>query len=183
MTKSPKIRSTTILAVRRDGVLALAGDGQVSIGPTVVKHGSKKIRRLLDGAVLVGFAGGTADALTLLEKFEGILKEYKGNLLKASVELAKLWRTDRMYRRLECMMIAADAEQSFLLSGSGDVIESDDGVLAIGSGGNYALSAARALLNNTDLDAETIVRQSMAIAADICVYTNENIVVETLKKK
>ncbi len=174
------IRSTTILSVRRNGALALAGDGQVSLGETVVKHGARKIRKLAGGKVLVGFAGGSADAFALLERFEKRLEEFNCNLLRAATELAKEWRTDRALRRLESMMIAADTQTSLLLGGSGDIIEPDDEVLAIGSGGGYAAAAARALVVHTDLDAASIAREALTIAGRICVYTNSEITVEEL---
>jgi len=170
-----KIRSTTILAVQKDGKTAIAGDGQVSLQQTVMKSKANKIRLVQDSKVAAGFAGSTADALTLFEKFEAKLKEYSGNITRAAVELAKEWRTDRILRRLEAMMIVADKEHIFVLSGNGDVIEPDDGIAAIGSGGSYALAAARALKGNTKLSAKEIVEQSMGIAADICVFTNHNI--------
>ncbi|MDH5673519.1 MAG: ATP-dependent protease subunit HslV [Myxococcales bacterium] len=173
-----RIRSTTIVAVRRDGRAALAGDGQVSLGQTVVKGQARKVRRLSDGRVLVGFAGATADAFTLLERFEGKLEAHRHNLTRAAVELAKDWRTDRYLRRLEAMMIVMDAETTLLLSGTGDIIEPDEGIIAIGSGGSYALAAARALLRHTELSAAEIARTALGIAAEICVYTNDNIVLE-----
>ena len=172
--------ATTIVAVRRDSGVAMAGDGQVSTGQTVLKHTAKKVRRLHGGAVLGGFAGATADAFTLFEKFDAKLDKYSGNLVRAAVELAKDWRSDRVLRRLEAMMIVADKDSLLLLSGSGDVIEADDGVVAIGSGGGYALAAARALLEHTDLDAPTIAREAMKAAAEICVYTNDHVTVETI---
>lgn len=175
-----KIRSTTILAVRKDGKVAIGGDGQVSLGPTIMKSSAKKIRSLAGGKVFCGFAGSTADAFALLDKFEQKLDEHKNNIRRAAIEMAKLWRTDRILRRLESMMIVVDKENSLLLGGSGDVIEADDGILAIGSGGSYATAAARALMTNTELSAEDIVRESMRIAADICVYTNHDIALETL---
>jgi ATP-dependent HslUV protease subunit HslV len=175
-----KIRSTTILAVRHQGRVALAGDGQVSFGNTVMKHQARKIRRLFDDRVITGFAGATADAFTLYDKLEQKLEQYKGNLLRAAVELAKEWRTDKYLRRLEAMLIAVDDRHSLLLSGSGDVIEADQGILAIGSGGPYAQAAALALVAHSDLDAEAICREAMKIAADICVFTNNSIVVETI---
>jgi ATP-dependent HslUV protease subunit HslV len=176
-----KIRSTTILCVRRDSHVVIAGDGQVSLGETVVKHSARKVRRLgKDKKILAGFAGSTADALTLLEKFEQMLEKYSNNLTRAAVELAKEWRTDRMLRRLEALLIVADAEKSLLLSGTGDVVEPDDGIIAIGSGGNYALAAARALYRHTDMEPADIARTAMEIAADICVYTNGNLVMEEL---
>lgn len=169
------IRSTTILCVRRDGKVALAGDGQVSLHDTVVKKGAVKIRTLLDGKVLAGFAGASADAFTLFERFEGKLKEHRGNLMRGAVELAKDWRTDRILRKLEAMMVVADKEKILTVSGNGDVIEPDDDCAAIGSGGAYALAAARALMQNTKLSAREVVEKSMNIAADICVYTNDRI--------
>jgi ATP-dependent HslUV protease subunit HslV len=175
-----KIRSTTIISVRHKGKVVVAGDGQVTLGNTVVKHAARKVRRLYNGKVITGFAGATADAFTLFDKLEQRLEQYKGNLMRAAVELAKDWRTDKMLRRLEAFLIAVDENSSFLLSGSGDVIESDDGILAIGSGGPFAQAAAKALINHSDLDAEGICHEAMEIAASICIYTNENIVVETL---
>jgi ATP-dependent HslUV protease subunit HslV len=166
---------TTILAVRKDGRVALGGDGQVSIGDTVVKSNSTKVRTLKGGKVLAGFAGSVADALTLYEKFEEKLDRYPGNLPRAAVELAKDWRSDRILRRLEALLVVADVEHSFLLSGSGELIEPDDGIVAIGSGGNFALAAARALLPVTDRGARDIVQRSLEIAADICVFTNRQI--------
>jgi ATP-dependent HslUV protease subunit HslV len=181
MKRKDHIRSTTVLCVRRGDKVVMAGDGQVSLGDTVVKHSAKKVRRLGKGnGVLAGFAGSTADALTLLEKFEQMLEKYANNLTRAAVELAKEWRTDRMLRRLEALLIVADSEKSLLLSGTGDVVEPDDGIIAIGSGGNYALAAARALIQHTDLPPADIARVAMAIAADICVYTNEKLVLEEL---
>ena len=174
------LHGTTILAVRRDGVLAMAGDGQVSNGQTVIKHTARKVRRLYAGRVLGGFAGATADALTLFEKFEAKLEKYSGNLERAAVELAKDWRSDRVLRRLEAMMIVGDASKVLLLTGAGDVIEADDGVIAIGSGGNFALAAARALLRHSTLDARTIAQESMKIAGEICVYTNDQVTLEVL---
>jgi len=175
-----RIRSTTILSVRRGGQVVVGGDGQVSLGDTVLKGNARKVRRLYDDKVLAGFAGGTADAFTLFERFEAKLQKHQGNLLRSAVELAKDWRTDRMLRRLEALLVVADKEHSLIISGTGDVIEPEDAVMSIGSGGNYATAAARALLENTELDAETIVRKGLKIAADICVYTNTNVVVEVL---
>ena len=175
-----KIRSTTILAVRHKGQVAVAGDGQVSLGNTVMKHQAKKVRRLYHGKVITGFAGATADAFTLFDKLEQKLEQYKGNLMRASVELAKEWRTDKMLRRLEAMLVAVDEEYSLLLTGTGDVIEADNGVLAIGSGGPYAQAAALALVQNSDLNAEEICRAAMEIAADICVFTNHSTVIEKI---
>ncbi len=175
-----RINSTTILAIRHKGEIVLAGDGQVTLGNTVIKHKAKKIRKLYDGKVLTGFAGATADAFTLFERLEGKIEEYKGNLVRAAVELAKLWRTDKFLRRLEAMLIAADREHSLLLSGSGDVIEPDDGILAIGSGGPYALSAAKALVAHSDLPARKIAEVSLKIAGSVCIYTNKELIIESL---
>ena len=172
--------STTILCVRRDGKVAIAGDGQVSFNNTVLKQTANKIRTMRDGRVLAGFAGSSADAFTLFERFEAKLEEHRGALTRASVELAKDWRTDRALRRLEAMMIVADLEKTFTISGTGDVLEPDDGVSAIGSGGPYALAAARALLKHTNLDARKIVEEAMNIASGICIYTNDRIHVEGL---
>ncbi len=169
---------TTILAVRRDDKVVIAGDGQVSFGQTVLKSNARKVRRLGDGKVIAGFAGATADALTLFERLEAKLEQHPGQLTRAAVELAKDWRTDRYLRRLEAMMAVADAGTSLVLTGTGDVLEPEDGLIGIGSGGPYALAAARALVAQTELDAEAIARQAMPIAAGICVYTNENVVVE-----
>jgi ATP-dependent HslUV protease, peptidase subunit HslV len=175
---------TTILCVRRDGKVAMAGDGQVSLGNTVVKGNARKVRRIgAGGAVLAGFAGATADAFTLLERLEAKLERFPNQLERACVELAKDWRTDRYLRRLEAMMAVADEDRSFTLTGNGDVLEPEDGVIAIGSGGNYALSAARALMTVPGLDAEEVARRAMKIAADICIYTNTNVIVETLGKE
>ena len=171
---------TTILTVRKDGVVAIGGDGQVSIGQTIVKANAKKVRRLAKGDVIGGFAGATADAFTLFERLESKLEQYPGQLTRACVELAKDWRTDRYLRRLEAMMIVADRERTLMLTGTGDVLEPEGGIIAIGSGGNYALSAARALIDIEGLDAEAIARKAMKIAADICVYTNHNLVIEKL---
>ena len=172
-----RIRSTTVLAVHRDGKTAFAGDGQVSFGNTILKSKANKLRAIQDGKVLIGFAGSTADALTLFEKFEQKLEAYRGNLTRAAVELAKDWRTDRILRRLEALLLVGDKEKIFTLSGNGDVIEPDDGVAAIGSGGAYAQAAARALLRNTKLSAREIAEQSLKIAAEICVFTNEQIAI------
>ena len=178
-TQSELWHGTTILTVRKGGVVAIGGDGQVSIGQTIVKGNAKKVRRLGKGDVIGGFAGATADAFTLFERLEGKLEQYSGQLMRAAVELAKEWRTDRYLRRLEAMMIVADKEVSLVLTGTGDVLEPESGVMGIGSGGNYALAAARALID-LDLTAEEIARRAMAIAADICVYTNHNLVIEKL---
>jgi ATP-dependent HslUV protease subunit HslV len=172
---------TTILCVRRDGHVAMAGDGQVSLGQTIIKGNARKVRRIGAGStVLAGFAGATADAFTLLERLEAKLERFPGQLERACVELAKDWRTDRYLRRLEAMMAVADKDRSFTLTGTGDVLEPDDGVIGIGSGGNYALSAARALMAVEGLSAEEIARRAMKIAADICVYTNNNVILETI---
>jgi ATP-dependent HslUV protease, peptidase subunit HslV len=172
---------TTILCVRRDGKVTMAGDGQVSMGQTIIKGNARKVRRIgAGGSVIAGFAGATADAFTLLERLESKLERYPSQLERACVELAKDWRTDRYLRRLEAMMAVADKDRSFTLTGTGDVLEPDDGVIGIGSGGNYALAAARALMSVPDLSAEEIARRSMKIASDICVYTNANVIIESL---
>ena len=175
------IRSTTILAVKKGGEVSMAGDGQVTVNQTVLKAKANKIRTMQEGAVLAGFAGSTADALTLFEKFEGKLKEFSGNLARAAVELAKEWRTDRILRRLEALLIVADKDHLLTLSGNGDVIEPDDGIAAIGSGGPYALAAARALIRQTKLNSHEVVLEAMKIASEICIYTNENIIQEDIK--
>ena len=175
-----QFHATTVLCVRHRGQVAIAGDGQVTIGTTVVKAGARKVRKLHHDKVLAGFAGAAADAFTLFARFEGKLDEHRGNLARAAVELAKDWRTDRVLRRLEALLAVADREHSFIVSGTGDVIEPDDGLIGIGSGGPYALSAARALVGHTDLDAKTIVTEAMRIAAEICIYTNDQISVEVL---
>ncbi|MDW7771760.1 MAG: ATP-dependent protease subunit HslV [Desulfobulbaceae bacterium] len=175
-----EIRSTTILAVRHKGEVVVAGDGQVTLGNTVIKHKAAKVRRLYHNKVITGFAGSTADSFTLFDKLEQKLEQYKGNLMRSAVELAKDWRTDRILRRLEAMLVAVDDKHSLLLSGSGDVIEPDDGILAIGSGGPYAQAAASALIRHSDLDAEHIARTSMEIAGSICIYTNQNIIIEKI---
>jgi len=172
--------ATTVLAVRHNGRVVLASDGQVTLGQTVVKHQARKVRRLYHDKVLAGFAGAAADGFALFSRFESKLEEHRGNLERAAVELARDWRTDRSLRRLEAMMLVADARAMYLLSGTGDLIEPDDGLVAIGSGGPYALSAARALAANTELDARTIAEKSMQIASDICIYTNANILIEEL---
>jgi ATP-dependent HslUV protease subunit HslV len=178
---APQIHGTTILAVRHRGQCALAGDGQVTLGQTVVKHGAKKIRRLHNGKVLAGFAGASGDAFALLARFESKIEEHRGSLERAAVELSKDWRTDRILRRLEAFLVVMDRDSSFMLSGSGDVIAPDpDGLLAVGSGAPYALAAARALVQHADMDAPTLAREAMKIAAGICVYTNDEIVVESL---
>ena len=174
------MHGTTILAVLRDGRLAVAGDGQVTLGDTIVKTSARKVRRLHDESVIVGFAGSTADAFALFEKFEAKLSEFQGNLQRAAVELAKDWRTDRVLRRLEAMLLAADAKTILLISGNGDVVEPDEPMTAIGSGATSALASARALMAHTELDAETIARESLKIAAQTCIYTNDHVTVETL---
>jgi len=174
-----QFRGTTIVSVRRHGKVAMAGDGQVSLGNTIMKGNARKVRRLAGGKVIAGFAGGTADAFTLFELFEAKLEQY-GNLTRAAIELAKDWRTDRRLRRLEALLCVADADASLIISGNGDVIEPEDDLMAIGSGGAYAQAAAKALLENTDLGAREIVERALEIAADICVYTNRNVVVEEL---
>ncbi len=174
------MHGTTIIAVRRNGKTSIAGDGQVTVGSTVMKHNAKKVRKMYNDRILAGFAGATADAFTLFEKFEAKLEQYHGNLTRAAVELAKDWRTDRVLRRLEALMIVADNERSFIISGNGDVIEPENGISAIGSGGPYALAAARALTDHTSLDARSIVTEAMKIAGDICIYTNKEISIEEL---
>ena len=172
--------ATTILSVRRDGAVAIAGDGQVTVGNTVMKHGASKVRRLYHGQILSGFAGSAADAFALFSRFEAKLEEYRGNLDRSVVELAKDWRLDKYLRQLQAFLIVANLEKSFLLSGTGDLIQPDDGLLAIGSGGSFALAAARALVKHTTLGAADIAREGLLIASDICIYTNDNITVETL---
>ncbi|MCZ6581114.1 MAG: ATP-dependent protease subunit HslV [Nitrospirae bacterium] len=176
-----KIRSTTILAVRREGMVAMGSDGQVTVGSTVLKSNARKLRRIHHDTILAGFAGATADAFTLFEKFESKLEEYRGNLTRAAVELAKDWRTDRVLRRLEALLAVIDLNHAFIISGTGDVVEPEDGILAIGSGGPFALAAARALLAQTSLGAREIVNESMIIASGIDIYTNQQIVIEELK--
>ncbi len=178
--KTSPWRGTTILMVRRGDKVAVAGDGQVSLGEMVMKHRAKKVRKIHHGKIIVGFAGATADALTLFERFEGKLESFQGNLTRAVVELAKDWRTDRILRRLEALLLAVDKDGSFLITGTGDVIEPDEGVMAIGSGGPYALAAARALLAHTDLSPARICQESMDIAGSLCVYTNREIIIEEL---
>ncbi len=173
-------RGTTIVCVRKEGEVALAGDGQVTLGTTVMKHTARKLRRLHGGQILAGFAGSTADAFTLFEKFEAKLQEYRGNLARAAVELTKDWRTDRILRKLEALLIVADRETTLVLSGAGDVIEPDDGIAAIGSGGAYALAAARALMAHSELPARQVAEEAMKIAAGICIYTNAKLTVEEL---
>ena len=173
-------KGTTILCVRKNNMVAIAGDGQVTLGNTVMKHTAKKVRRMSENRILAGFAGSTADAFTLFDKFDSKLQEFQGNLVRAAVALAKDWRTDRILRRLEALLLVADSNTTLILSGVGDVIEPDDGLAAIGSGGPYALAAARACFENPDLDARGIAEKAMKIAADICIYTNHEIAVETL---
>jgi ATP-dependent HslUV protease subunit HslV len=173
-------KGTTILCVRHKGKIALGGDGQVTLNDTIMKHSARKVRRLYNDNVLAGFAGTTADAFTLFEKFEGKLEQYHGNLTRAAVELAKDWRTDKILRRLEALLIVADKEHTLIISGNGDVIEPDEGAIAIGSGGGYALASAKALIKHSDLDVKSIVEESMRIAAGICVYTNDRIFIEEL---
>ena len=173
----PRMRATTILAVRRNGKVAIGGDGQVTVGETVMKSHAQKVRLIRGGKIVAGFAGAAADAMTLFEKFEEKLERYPGNMPRAAVELAKDWRSDRVLRRLEALLIVADKEHGFIVSGTGELIEPDDGILAIGSGGSYALSAARALVDNTQLEATEIVKRAMKIAGDICIYTNTNITI------
>ena len=176
-----KMHGTTILSVRRGNRVVIGGDGQVTLGDTMMKGNARKVRRLHEDQVIAGFAGGTADAFTLFERFEGKLQKHQGNLTRAAVELSKDWRTDRMLRRLEALLVVADASASLILSGTGDVIEPEEGIMAIGSGGSYAKAAARALLQETDLDARTIVEKSLHIAADICIYTNRELTIEELE--
>ena len=176
-------RGTTIVSVRRGAEVVIGGDGQVTLGNAIMKGNARKVRRLYRDQVLAGFAGGTADAFTLFERFEGKLEEYGGNLTRAAVEMAKDWRTDRMLRRLEALLAVADSKSSLVISGNGDVIEPEHGLIAIGSGGDFAKSSARALLDHTELSAREIVEKSLGIAADICIYTNGNLTVETLKSE
>jgi len=180
MNETNTMHATTILAVRRNGKTAIAGDGQVTVGNTVMKSNARKVRKMYNDKVLAGFAGATADAFTLFEKFEAKLEQFHGNLTRAAVELAKDWRTDKVLRRLEALMIVADVERSFVLSGNGDVIEPEDGIAAIGSGGPYALAAARALVAHTDLASRKVVESAMQIAGDICIYTNKEITIVEL---
>ena len=175
-----QFKGTTILSVRRNGTVVIGGDGQVSLGDTIVKGNARKVRRLYQDNVIAGFAGGTADAFTLFERFEGKLEQYSGNLTKSAVELAKDWRTDRMLRRLEAMLCVADRSASLIISGNGDVIEPENEIMAIGSGGGYANAAASALFNNTELSAREITEKALSIAADICIYTNHSLVIEEL---
>lgn len=180
MSSYPEVHSTTVIGVMRNGKAALGADGQVSFGNTVMKHTARKVRRLYNDSVMVGFAGATADAFTLMQRFEEKLEAHRGNLDRSAIDLARDWRTDRYLRRLEAMMIVMSQSKVLLLSGTGDVIEPDDNIIAIGSGGPYALSAARALAANTDLDARTIVEKSLHIAADICIYTNNVLTIDEL---
>ena len=173
-------RGTTIVCIRRDGKLAMAGDGQVTMGNTVLKHNARKVRKMYNDNVLAGFAGATADAFTLFERFEGKLEEYRGNLKRSAVELAKDWRTDKVLRRLEALLIVADTEHTFIISGTGDVIEPESGIAAIGSGGPFAQAAAMALMEHSSLEALTVAREAMKVAANICIYTNDSIVSEEL---
>ncbi len=180
MIRGDSVRSTTILSVRRDGRLAMGGDGQVTMGESIVKQNARKIRRLYNDKILAGFAGSTADALSLFSRFEQKLEEYHGNLSRAVVELAKDWRTDRALRHLEALLLVADEKNTYLVSGNGDVIEPDDGIVAIGSGGPYALAAARALAKHTSLGSKAIVEEALSLSAQICIYTNEHLVIEEL---
>ncbi|HXN65096.1 MAG TPA: ATP-dependent protease subunit HslV [Candidatus Acidoferrales bacterium] len=177
---SARMHGTTVLCVRRDNRVVMASDGQVTLGESVVKHSAKKLRRLYEDKVLAGFAGSTADALSLFSRFEGKLQEHQGNLARAAVELAKDWRTDRALRHLDALLVVADTKGTFLISGHGDIIEPDDGIAAIGSGGSFALSAARALAKNTKMNAKDIVQEAMRIASEICIYTNANFTIEEL---
>lgn len=178
-----QLLGTTILCVRRGNVVAMAGDGQVTLGNVVFKGTARKVRRVYHDKVIVGFAGATADAFTLVERFEGVLEKHSGNLMRSAIELAKQWRTDKALRHLEAMMITADATTTLIVSGNGDVIEPENGIAAIGSGGSYALSAARALVEHTTMDAETVARKALKIAGDLCIYTNQNVTVEVIKAK
>jgi ATP-dependent HslUV protease subunit HslV len=180
VTEDQVIRATTVICVRRDGQVAMAGDGQVTVGNTVMKHGAAKVRRLYHDKILAGFAGSAADAFALFSRFEAKLEEYRGNMERAVVELAKDWRMDKYLRQLQAMLIVANAERAYLISGTGDLIQPDDGILAIGSGGAFALAAARALMKHTELGASDIAKQSLLIASEICIYTNDNITVESL---
>lgn len=182
MSRKNQIRSTTVIGLIKDGKAVIGSDGQVTMGNTVMKHTTRKVRKIFNDKVLVGFAGATSDAFTLFEMFESKLEEYKGNLSRAAVELAKQWRTDKYLRKLEALLAVVDGEKALIISGTGDVIEPDDGIVAIGSGGPYALVAARMLLKYSKLDAKEIVKQSLEQAADICIYTNHNVSIEELKK-
>ena len=179
-SQRPRIRSTTVLCVRRNGRVVMAADGQVTLGESVIKHSARKIRRLYQEKVLAGFAGSTADAFSLFSRFEAKLEQYAGNLGRSAVELAKDWRTDKMLRNLEALLVVADLQQTYLISGAGDVIEPDEGVIAIGSGGSFALASARALMQNTELPARDIAEKSLRIAGQICIYTNDQITIEEL---
>ncbi len=183
MKNNKVIRSTTVIGLIRNGVAVIGSDGQVTMGATVMKHTAKKVRKLFNDRVLAGFAGATSDAFTLFERFESKLEQYKGNLQRAAVELAKEWRTDKYLRRLEALLAVVDTEKALIISGTGDVIEPDDGIVSIGSGGPYALASARMLVKYSELSAEDIVREALTQAADICIYTNSNITIETLKGK
>jgi len=176
----PDFKGTTILCVKKNGKIAMGGDGQVTLGDTAVKHTARKVRKIYDDQVCVGFAGSTADAITLFDKFESKLEEYSGNLQRAAVELGKDWRTDKILRKLEALLAVANKEEMYMISGSGDILEPDDEIISIGSGSPYAKAAAKAMLNYSSLDAEEIVKQSLLIAAEICIYTNDNITVEVL---
>ena len=178
-----QLLGTTILCVRRGNVVAMAGDGQLTLGNVVFKGTARKVRRVSHDKVIVGFAGATADAFTLVERFEGVLEKHSGNLMRSAIELAKQWRTDKALRHLEAMMITADATTTLIVSGNGDVIEPENGIAAIGSGGSYALSAARALVEHTTMDAETVACEALKIAGDLCIYTNQNVTVEVIKAK
>ena len=178
-----QLLGTTILCVRRGNVVAMAGDGQVTLGNVVFKGTARKVRRVYHDKVIVGFAGATADAFTLVERFEGVLEKHSGNLMRSAIELAKQWRTDKALRHLEAMMITADATTTLIVSGNGDVIEPENGIAAIGSGGSYALSAARALVEHTTMDAATVACEALKIAGDLCIYTNQNVTVEVIKAK
>jgi len=177
---NPKIRSTTVLCVKKDGKVAMGGDGQVTLGNTVVKAGARKVRKMQSGKIIAGFAGSAADAFTLFERFEGKLNEHNGDISRAAIELAKDWRMDRILRRLEALLVVADKEFIYLISGTGDIIQPDDSILAIGSGGPYAQAAAKALIENTNLSAKEIVEKALNIAGSICIYTNQNIVIEEI---
>jgi ATP-dependent HslUV protease subunit HslV len=180
MTNTKKVKGTTIICVRHKGKVAIAGDGQVTLGDTVLKQKASKIRTLYNGRVLAGFSGATSDAFALFSRFEAKLEEYRGNLPRAAIELAKDWRLDRSLRRLEALLVVADEKHSFLISGTGDVVEPDDGIIAIGSGGSYALASARSLIRHTELSAVELVKEALKISAEICIYTNSNITVEEL---
>ncbi|MCG8572307.1 MAG: ATP-dependent protease subunit HslV [Spirochaetes bacterium] len=181
MSKKRKFRSTTVLVVRKDEKVAMAADGQVTLGSSVMKNNARKLRKIYDDQILIGFAGSTADAFNLFDKFEAKVNEYHGNIMRASVELAKEWRTDKILRRLEAMLVVADKENTFIISGSGDVVEPNYGIASIGSGGNFALSAARAYMDSSKFSAREIAEKSLQIAADICIYTNDSIIVEEIK--